>query len=801
MNSHHSSTKECFNDLSALDEGPPLVIFPLLQFRSNITLVLSIVFTFALGARGVHADNGDSARDWSRPAAYSEFRTIESASELVKVIAAEKERFLYLPEGIYSLPNPVVISRNVSLVIHGASEETVIIHAENPGEPLFVVEDATLVQFSNLRLRPDSKLIRDSIALRTRSVDSANVELLGVAIDKSRIEVAGSGRLLCENCAFRQNGISDAVVVDHPEADVTLVGGDISNATERSVGRISREHYHAWQKRGRLRIYGTTTEATLGQADFRFDTTSGLGPHILADVRSEGANGKFSVYPHALAYVPPAAPVDLVIKNASLAFGPEWGAGSAVLYNGTGTLWIYGLTGVRVSQLVGGDTSNATLVVAGTVSFSDRGQFPPVVARLFEGENLHNYECFSGAGQPPWPGGVDTRCSFGSRTPPKARMLKSGRRLESHGVIPAPPRDELPKAVPFPVMDVKLKGFKDVVSDFGAVGDGVKDDTAALQTALDWQCRHGKGATLLWFPKGTYRTTSRLRFNSATQICHDLPSGAFIAGAGRDLTKIIRSGGRDGGVFRSDGFAFSRIQGITFEADRGASSPVFSIEWEGLGQPASQQSYMDDVRFVGGAMGWATGVETEKGQCSSFIVRRAEIRNSGIGFAVGHFNALANICLSCELVDNDHAFGHATLIPGSMAGGTLYLYDVRSSGTKVREFTSLQGHSDSIFGFRGYQTDAPAWVHDGVWQSGGSALVQFEQATIAPRGNSVGPMFDWGSAGGIIFIDSTITRFSANLNSQFNAGYLLSLYSQIEAWSSIVRTGDHARTDRVEKRP
>src|SRR5574343_1405356 len=40
------------------------------------------------------------------------------------------------------------------------------------------------------------------------------------------------------------------------------------------------------------------------------------------------------------------------------------------------------------------------------------------------------------------------------------------------------------------------------VKDFGAVGDGVTDDTAAIQAALD--TASGKG---LYFPSGTYATT------------------------------------------------------------------------------------------------------------------------------------------------------------------------------------------------------------------------------------------------------------------------------------------------------
>jgi hypothetical protein len=57
-------------------------------------------------------------------------------------------------------------------------------------------------------------------------------------------------------------------------------------------------------------------------------------------------------------------------------------------------------------------------------------------------------------------------------------------------------------------LDDKLAEFVSV-KDFGAVGDGVADDTAAIQAAIDAVYAAGGGE--VWFPAGTYLTTAAIK--------------------------------------------------------------------------------------------------------------------------------------------------------------------------------------------------------------------------------------------------------------------------------------------------
>lgn len=69
------------------------------------------------------------------------------------------------------------------------------------------------------------------------------------------------------------------------------------------------------------------------------------------------------------------------------------------------------------------------------------------------------------------------------------------------------------------------------VMDFGALGDGVTDDTAAIQAAIDAVIASGGGT--LSIPAGTYTITNSLNVSDANKI--------NIQGAGKNLTTINRT--------------------------------------------------------------------------------------------------------------------------------------------------------------------------------------------------------------------------------------------------------------------
>lgn len=93
------------------------------------------------------------------------------------------------------------------------------------------------------------------------------------------------------------------------------------------------------------------------------------------------------------------------------------------------------------------------------------------------------------------------------------------------------------------------------VKDFGAVGDGVADDTAAIQAALD----ESKG---VYFPQGTYKITSAL----------NMSSDSYVFGCGR--SSVIQST-HNGAIFQ--GKNVTPASGTNVRVYRGGGTDLYLI--------------------------------------------------------------------------------------------------------------------------------------------------------------------------------------------------------------------------------
>ena len=163
------------------------------------------------------------------------------------------------------------------------------------------------------------------------------------------------------------------------------------------------------------------------------------------------------------------------------------------------------------------------------------------------------------------------------------------------------------------------------VKDFGAVGDGVADDTTAIQNAIDYVSAN---AQTLYVPEGTYITTSVLTIpTTGLNIVGDI-SQPKIKRTGVTTTPVFQSeqsnvggGGTfenlyiDGNNIATDGFNLGRVNG----ANNGYTS---------FGTKIINCNVFNNTAFGINTGSFATNAAVD------VIIDKCDIRNNGVGISI-----------------------------------------------------------------------------------------------------------------------------------------------------------------------
>jgi hypothetical protein len=124
------------------------------------------------------------------------------------------------------------------------------------------------------------------------------------------------------------------------------------------------------------------------------------------------------------------------------------------------------------------------------------------------------------------------------------------------------------------------------VKDFGAVGDGVTDDTAAIQAAIDYVATIGPSSVggVVYIPEGQYRITS-------TIISAPTGGQVGILGAGQFAT-VFKPDGDFTAIWLRSSYVSSGNFSVEWPATAAASIPTARIGVEFAG-PNNQTSYVE----------------------------------------------------------------------------------------------------------------------------------------------------------------------------------------------------------------
>jgi len=174
-----------------------------------------------------------------------------------------------------------------------------------------------------------------------------------------------------------------------------------------------------------------------------------------------------------------------------------------------------------------------------------------------------------------------------------------------------------------------FSSWSNLKRDYGAIGDGVADDTEALQEALN-ELGQGKHSATLFIPKGVYRITKGLTMTSQMDV----------AVLGEDpASTIIRYDGPDGGtMLYCNGVRYSRFGRLTWDGAGHAETAV-SHKWDGHTPNANSHNEHADEFFQDVGYGIRAGVpHFMDAECA--VLRCHFLRCSKAGVSIESFNAL-----------------------------------------------------------------------------------------------------------------------------------------------------------------
>ena len=181
--------------------------------------------------------------------------------------------------------------------------------------------------------------------------------------------------------------------------------------------------------------------------------------------------------------------------------------------------------------------------------------------------------------------------------------------------------------------------WANVKTEYGAVGDGKADDTAAIQKALETIRLVASPKKVLYFPAGTYRITATLRLE---RLSHNEPLGMSITGEDPEKTIIKWDGPAGTNMFLYDAW-YASLSRFTFD---GAGKAKTAVQH---GPAFATANECTDMIFKDVQFGIEAGMKN--GIAETAVLRCRFYRCSKAAISIQGFNSLDWYIWNCWFED------------------------------------------------------------------------------------------------------------------------------------------------------
>ncbi|TIN98298.1 MAG: hypothetical protein E5Y03_25045 [Mesorhizobium sp.] len=234
------------------------------------------------------------------------------------------------------------------------------------------------------------------------------------------------------------------------------------------------------------------------------------------------------------------------------------------------------------------------------------------------------------------------------------------------------------------------------IKQFGAKGDGVTDDLAAGQAAIDYVFAKGGGIVLVPYTDDYYRTTAAWRLKDNVALIGD-GSRPKIKKEGAGLTRDTGAVVLNDGYYTASGNENVHVRGLTLQnryqdflvpvADSGETiGSMYGIFFAGVTGGSITECHVLDTCAEGIYIG---GVDGARDLCSDILVHGNQVENCfASGIAVTHGtriritdNLLKNTAIfGIDVEPNTNCVGRDIVISGNVIDGVQATYYKNSTG-------------------------------------------------------------------------------------------------------------------------